>query len=182
MTKAFIRTLATAGFAAMLSGCAGTYVPSGPAEPTASVTVKNLSSRYAAEILMHKEPETCGGMTFIRTGQGKTIDQNSVLQNAEFTFLVAADKLFGIYAGSSRPDPSNFNRFFGCDRVATFLPRNGARYLVEFSYDPPRCRMLVQEYLDGGTMAAVSARYRTQMPTSISRPGSHCSDTLESEK
>lgn len=177
-----VKKLVGIALAAMLSGCAGTYVPPGPEDPAASITVRNLSSNYAASILTHKEPEMCGGMTFIRTGHGKSINQNEVPQSSEFTFPAFAERLFGIYIGSNRPDPSNANRLFGCDRVATFVPRTGARYLVDFSYEPPTCRISTREIRSDGTLVAVPVRYRKQMPTSISRPSSHCSDTLQGEQ
>lgn len=177
-----MKRFAGIALATILGGCAGTYVPPGTGDPAASLTVRNLSTQYSASILTHKEPETCGGMTFIRTGHGRSINQNEIPESSDFTFSVFAGSPFGLYVGSSRPDPSNMNRLFGCSRVATFVPRTGARYLVEFSYEPPLCRMNAREIEPDGTFVAISVRYRQQMPTSISRPSSHCSDTLPGQQ
>lgn len=107
------------------------------------------------------------------TGHGRSIDRNEVAPKSEFTFRVAANKPFGIYMSTQRPGEGATSH--GCGSVATFLPRAGAKYVSDFSYQPPRCCLNVEE-VNGDVRSAIAVRYRRQMPTSMSKPTPWCSE------
>jgi hypothetical protein len=158
--------------AVFVVGCA-TYQAPAASDSHATLILKNPSSTFTTALNAHKNPETCEEFIPIVTGFGNSYAKNRLLQNSTVSVRIPADKPFGLYASSERAG-ATANDSFGCNVVATFTPKRDATYVGEFSYNPPRCALRMEE-LRNGQRVEVPVRYRRQMPTSITRPTPWCS-------
>jgi hypothetical protein len=155
-------------------GCASLFTEPPVSEPHAVLTVRNMSTQYTSNLRVHHQnAEACSDLAVVNTGQGKTIDRNEVPPVSEFTFRISASRPFGVYLSTQRPKDAN--TFYGCGSVGIFQPAAGAKYVAEFSYQPPRCQLKIEE-LVGDRKVAFPVQYRRQMPTSIAQPTPWCSD------
>src|SRR4051812_18899767 len=165
--------IAASALAAVLLACCASYQAPQSSESHATLILKNPSSVFTTALNAHKKPETCEGSVPIATGFGNSYEKNRLLQNSTVTVRVPADQLFGLYASSERAGATNGSSF-GCNVVVTFTPKRDATYVGEFSYNPPHCSLRLEE-LRNGQRVEVPARYRRQMPTSLSKPTPWCS-------